>query len=317
MDDGAAEIARLAVADPFVWSHVDVTAAVCAHCWMLDGSFPLSSFQPDAFARVRGYELPSSFPLPLIVAQILGDEGLADGDLFEGLPAAIHRRRRALRDGGARVVGTLFDPGLDGYREIPPDSCSFAFGLGVPDIVDWDDEGPFGSRPAALEVGEELLHLIDSRDAARLREEREEWQTAIDGYLRRIGAIRRRGGQAALVHGTTLRALFCELRELVQITRKVATAVPSARTRDLLRAHGVKEPEMRRLAMRLAFPVFSALEIEAIDASRKLRGWTARRVAIRLVARRLALDVPGVARRLGLNAQAEELAAMGKDPFSA
>lgn len=77
-------------------------------------------------------------------------------------------------------------------------------------------------------------------------------------------------------------------------------APPSEETRNLLKDLGLEdEGEQNSWAARLALPVLSARELQAVRSYLYKGGWlTPRRMAILILARRLGLEAPHVARRI-------------------
>ena len=59
--------------------------------------FPLLTFQPHAYRNLHSSDLPTAYPLRLIIQSILQDEGLStEGEWLAPLPAIVDRRRCAM-----------------------------------------------------------------------------------------------------------------------------------------------------------------------------------------------------------------------------
>ena len=303
-----------AIENPF-FSLKDTALPIQGWFSFLVGHFPLMTFQTDAYLHLGDTDLPTTDPLSRILQSVLGDEGWSGWD-FDGSPDTpfalefnLAARRRELGRAQTRFFGScLASQDEDGAWRI--EGAINLHGLTEPEpIVDWDDEGPVGVHTVYEEIGRELVALIEHREAQGPKsEEAEEAQAAIDDFLKSISARRGKGRPPSVTANKILKALYREGTDLLALVWPVFGADPSDATREFLADHGVEEPTQQEFwVKRLALPVFSARELDAIGRCERGAEWlTPRRVAILFLARRLDLEGPHMARRVVGSDEQEE-----------
>ena len=305
----ARELLVAAVENPFFGSGVADTQISSWFSFLVE-RFPLMTFQTDVYLYQLGdTDLPTTDPLARILLRVLRDEGWSGWDFAGNSDTAfalefnLAARRRELGSANTGFFGScLATQNEDGaWRRI--DQANSLRRLTEPEpILDWDDDGPIGVATTVYEeIGRELVGLIEHRDAQEpTSQEAEEAQAAIDDFLKSISARRGKGRPPTVTTGEILAALYREGTDLLEVVWAGFTAGPSDATQAFLADHGIVEPTDQEFwAKRLALPVFSARELEAVGRSEGGVKWlTPRRLAIFFLARRLDLSSPHVARRV-------------------
>jgi hypothetical protein len=265
---------------------------------------PLTTFQTRAYEALAPGDLPTTYPLEPLLLSVLEDEGW-DGWQFGGeedspfrLIENLTARRRELGQAtDGFFASTLIREERDGWRVRGARSLR---GLTEPEIImDWDHEGPAGAHTVYEEIGRELVLLVEHREAQRPGTGgRQEAQEAINAFLVDISARVRPGRPPRGTPDEVLRALHEQTTDLLTILWDLGGTPPLGdEAVDLLTALGVTR-DHEAWAVRLAVPGLSSLELQHVSESRGQRWITPRRLSIFILAHRLGLEPPHVARRL-------------------
>jgi hypothetical protein len=290
---------------------------------LLVAEFPLWSFQAWEYTRLQGKDLPSSFPLQLIIDSILKDDGISPQSALEPLDYTVDRRRRSL--GYER--GDLIEYPLD-EAQLPGGHAEFYC---APPLFTEESESEHHYDPRTSpyeDLGIELVGLIEERDRARLAGDRDALADAVAGLKRlekHISAKLGVGNPGIDPPEEILRALVQEGRRLLGLCWEVCPFELSDKADSVLADHGIREEERWVWAIQLALPVLSRLEISVLGKQIRLaRGRdsrvvgrpTPRRMAVWIVAHRLGRDASAIARKAGggSGGAAEEFPSVD-DPF--
>jgi hypothetical protein len=315
----AAEVSLLtrAIADPFVVAGTDPeTPPIEAWFRLARKMAPLWCFDRQAFMALRGDELPSTFPLAALVGSVAVDDGafyafqdsedlaptpFDDTHLFQNLTA----RRFLLPDAerlGDTLVPTTPSNGRSSVQGMHP-AASFELAhihrrVLPSDLEDDVDPSPYHA------VGERVVQLVEALEWAATKTARRQARARLDEYLSTIGITKRRGHPS---HGTSnriLRELFTQGQWLIRVCWEVLPSTASSRTISLLRGLDGDQYDPHFGATRLAVPMLSATELEALqrDAAQPLgrqkRHTRARRFTLHCLARRLRVSQVSIAERL-------------------
>jgi hypothetical protein len=188
-------------------------------------------------------------------------------------------------------------------------------------VYDWPNQiwtlsggqywGSIGLDAEYADVGRELMRLVDDVDRAVDADEREAPREALKQYQKEI-AKRRRGSPRKGPRDELLRALASEGDQLLELLWLTLPSKISQRTDQLLATHKVARSDRNLWAFRLALPILSKPEIQALrDPSET--GWTKRRgikpsptrLCTWILSRRLGMKPVSLARKT-LGARASE-----------
>ncbi len=266
--------------------------------------FPLSTFQTRAFEALAPGDLPTTLPLESLLLSVLADEGWqgwqfgGDADSPFPLVENLTARRRELGEATDRFfASTVIRKEGDGWQIRHAANLR---GLTEPEvIVDWDDDGPVGAHTVYEEIGRELVALIEHREGQRPgTDQREAAQQDIKDFLARISARVGRGRPPRVTTDEVLRVLYEETTDFLTVLWAIDQTPPLGDdVVELLTALGAME-DHEGWAVRLAVPGLSSRELRWVSASRGQRWFTPRRLSILVLAHRLGLEPPHVARRL-------------------
>lgn len=287
-----------ALRDPFLWDGNPEPLferplsrwyeALIWHC-------PLLTLQAGAYHSTHLVFLPSTHPLDQFVASIIRDEGIpTEFDSFvDPLQANLDERRVALSEQRALCVATTHPETLKRRR-----SPLLKAGR------DW----PY-REDEYLELGEQLVRHVDARlGAAKGTPEEEQAKAELKEFLEQIAARHRRGAPVVGVTKAAMKALYREVKAILEVLWPIQSWAPSARTRDLLAKSGAgDEAEQREWVLRLAVPVLSRAELLAtLDQAAQERSWTKtggrptpRRFSVWILAHRLSIRPVSVADKIG------------------
>lgn len=296
------------LADPFVARSGKEAHAPPAYVWewfqYLRQRFPLWAFQADEYLKFHSSALATTYPLAQFVYSMLLDEGVKASVPLDPLPAEVEQRRLDLADPTGIQLPAWQATHAQRYGQ--PRVSNRPLPRFAPDRVsalplDGSLRGPrFNSFYE--ELGFDLHPLIDEvRFALNSARRRRAWRDLlqfIEGYW---GHRPPEGPPKAL-----LKALAAQGTDLVALLWSVLPFDVSQEARERLHTEGVLNSDMHTWAARLALPVFSACEIEALlsakarkTAHTKRRGTrpTKQRWAIWLIAHRLGGGAPMIARK--------------------
>ena len=288
---------------------------------LLVAEFPLWSFQAWEYARLQGSGLPSSFPLQVIIDSILRDDGFSPQSSLEPLDYAVDRRRRSL----GYESGDLIEHPLDSAPLLGGETEFYCAPPLFTEEFESEDYSDMRSAPYE-EIGVDLVRLVEARDVARMvgdPDARDQAKAALRGFLHDISAQLGVGRPQKGPSENILKALVAEGTSLLDLCWKACPFELSVEASDLLADQEIPESARRITAVRLALPILSRREIAAVaNDIRRSQAWkrsrprpTPRHAAILIVARRLGMDAPGVARRISGGGAAEEILQVD-DPFA-
>ena len=260
--------------------------------------FPLWAFQAPAYASLHKSELPTSYPLRLIVESILEDEeDVLFPEPLARLPATLDCRRSAIALGKLENVRMgVADPRIP--RFLPE---------AVADLGRWEPEAVPGFQPSPYEfLGREFVLLVEDHLFAVEKSQRRRAKQILNHFLddmkRKLAAHRPREGLPPAVFD----ALVSQGRSLIELCWRIFPIKVSDQTREILVNEGVCGAAMEPWAARLALPFFSQAEILALKAeSGKAAKWergsgsypTPRRFVIWVLAHRLGASATTLTRK--------------------
>ena len=245
---------------------------------------PLWSFNPWAFQTIREGNLPSSFPLGLIVESIASQEGQP----FESICAAptlveeLYARRASLGRSGA-----AWGQNADAY----------------PRLHHLDQGDP--ADPHYLFLGLDLVVRVEALESAQTKRERATAQSELDAFLKGLGAELSQGRPRRGPPDAILLELFRQGAWLLGVCWAALPVGPSDATREALATEGCEtEQQQSQWAMHLALPMLSRPELEQmLDGIAKPLGrgklhTRPRRATVRFLAARLGVEVTTLANKL-------------------
>jgi hypothetical protein len=283
------------------------------HRWLnyLIRESPLWTWQPEHFSRLHHSALPTTYPLDSIIESIVRDDQRASDPQEPrrlGLLCNLFERRQGLADGRtSRFVSVELPkrpsrrlPVLGGRRSFhASDLHRF-----VPDA----EPNAMAELNPYEDIGRDLVWLIDVQERARAAGDHGAAHAAradLDDFLRRIAVHRGRGRPAEGPSETIVQALVSEGRDLFELLWFRFPSEVSQKSENLLGEHGVAESERALWAVRLALPILSKPEIQALQSEvEQSANWTRasgqptpRRLSVFVLAHRLGMEASTVARR--------------------
>lgn len=259
---------------------------------------PLLTCQTGHYERLQSHR-PTTFPLSLIVASLMADEGDAPDSLkFDRLTLSLDGRRYDLTRGRAHSFACLPQvPGSRGFLRV---------GAVQDEVIDMDGE-PIGAVSPYEEIGRELCQLIDQCEEVPTQE-RPDAQGEIDDFIAKLAGKRRKGGEGEGLTKPILKAFFSEASRASSIGWDAVFTEPDVTAQEVLASWDISSrEEQTQAALRLAFPILSSRELIGLRRYREERdqrrglgpGPTARRFAVWLLAHRFKRPPQSVANRVG------------------
>jgi hypothetical protein len=262
---------------------------------LLSDRFPMLSFHPRAYRRLHKSELPTTYPLRVVIESILGDEGInPEGDVLDPVAALLDRRRSGLA--AERIEVEIGEPVGGHTRFLPSRVCDLVF-----DEAE-SEHGGGGVVSPYEELGRELVTYVEDLQFAPRKTERKAAKNALAKFMRAVGAALSTGKPVDGAPEAILKALLTETRDLGELCWEVLPGLAiSDRTNDIMSAYNVPDKEKALWSLRLALPVFSRRELAALLSA--IVPWavptpTPRVFAIWLLAYRLGIGAPSLARKL-------------------
>lgn len=262
--DETREAFRRVLADPLGQEGYGVVAD-----WhrVLMSDFPLWSFQAWAFADFQSTQLPANYPLQQMIGSIVSDEGIAPRGATAGpskrlnpLECAVDRRRYVLADHGRTgPPGPIVSRTSKPYEKLPLTGCPSKFNSVYPLLLTPGD-------PDAVAT---IQQLARARDAAKNVTERKRADAELRALLKSMAA-RSPGKPSEMPNVAVLEALVDQGKRLLRLCWQEPPRTVTARTNMILFDHGVEDlGEQKLWIARLALPVFSKPEIQALFSERK------------------------------------------------
>lgn len=277
--------------------------------------FPLWAFQAPAYAALHESELPTTYPLERMIESVFRDEGIGEKQVWlDPLRAELQHRRRAIAHGeaigGKSPIRREPDGSLNVRGDISGIHLTPDLSLGRPEDCSAED-GDWYVNPYE-KLGREVVRLVEPFAFARGKKERAQAERALSDSVRGLAGRLRTGraGDAPPVY--VLKPLVEEGKALVELCWPMFTVSLSDDTRRILADQDVSHAQTQCLwAARLALPIFSACEIEALKwlleqtnaALPQVRAAGPRRFPVWLLAHRLGVDPQTIARKVGLGAR--------------
>ena len=232
---------------------------------------------------------------------ILADEGRKFGEFVEPLPAALDQRRRALASANEHTKWVSLEQySVGAYANFRPESVS--------DLTDYEPETEYtigGYISPYEDIGRELVPLVEDYQFAPDKNERARAEKELDEFFKRVGARLAPGRPSEGLPRELLNKIVAQGRSLVELCWNISSFEISGSASDIFYTHSVPDSERHLWAARLALPVFSCAELQALQAeSREAAAWTrgtgqhptARRFIIWVLAHRLRADATTIAR---------------------
>lgn len=315
LEPDAVKLLRGAVADPLTMQSQSSPDAPIAKWYELARqNAPLWTFNPWAFNRGRGDQLPSSFPLRRILESIAMDEevDLADESslgtrLLSHLygirvcwsqtrncsPSAYHSEGR-LRLGEVTQPQDVTSIPILGYREPRYDL-------------------PF------LQIGADLVAYLEEVEAASTKKRRKKARKELGRYLDSFGGKLAHGRPPTGAPTRILDPLFEQGKWLFGSCWQALPCDPSEEACAILNELDAPKSEHQLWALRLALPMLSVAEIEAmlrgIAEPYGLPHTRPRRFTVFSIAHRLGLAAETLARRLPPKDDARRFFAFYSNPI--
>ena len=257
--------------------------------------FPLWAFQARSFAQLHQSELPTTYPLRLMVQSILDDEGgVRVHGLLDPLPATLDSRRYAIAEG--KLDSANWSP-------VEPHKAEFLPRV-IADLWRVEPEVIPGFRPSPYEfLARQLVPLIEDHLFAFDKRQRKRGKRELDYFLEELAATLAPGRPKEGPHIGVLNTLVTQGRQLLQLCWGMFPIDVSDQTRRLLSECGALEAIQIDAAC-LAVPLLSraeilALKTEADEAANWTRGEgsypTSRRFVIWVLAHRLGARATALA----------------------
>lgn len=280
------------------------------HQWYgyLAWTFRLWSWQPGRFRVLQDTELPSTYPLDILIDSLRSDDF---GDRRELSPLESNLNARRLDIADEDYAGP--SPWLVRDGEWPGGDDGFPAFEQLHDFTEYDSATGDLYSPYEF-IAHEVLGLAEAQDAARRSESAEalsEARERLQDFLRSLGVRRGRGRPREGPSQSLLQTLFEEGCELLSLLWQAFPFEVSDRTQDLLSQFEPREDERVFWAARLALPQLSRPELLAL---RDPEGWgrtagriqpSPQRLCVWIISRRLGLSPVYVARRT-ISAHASE-----------
>ena len=279
------------------------------------------------------YALPTAYPLQVIVDAVVADEGLRDSQHLTALEHCVDVRRTRLADWHALTSPS--DPDWSPKRQpFPPEFTSFSArekALEIDAASEYDTADPSPYQSPYEGIGELFVKYVEDWIAARDKSERKKRRRKVNRLPNRVAAELGVVVKKKLPEGPrldVLQALVAQGKLLAEVCWDVFPVTVSEDTAAVFAEQGVRDSvEQQVWAVRLAFPVLSRREIEALkvycaSGASWRRGLgrhrkpTPRLFAVWILGRRLGLNARSLARKvLGGDAYTHFIAR--RDPFSA
>ncbi len=246
---------------------------------LLMSQFPLWAFQAWSYKAHLKPQIPSNYPLQLMIDSIVTDEGMSPREVLPGkskllkpLELSVDKRRYALAAQGRYAPGAA-KPGLSTnrpYERLRLRSGHSQFNRLYPlvDPVDYgkhQGQDPFGEFHTS--VGREAVYLVERWIAAMERQETKKAKARLAQFWRDIaqdlGVVISRGRPVGLV-GKLLEDLVSQGRELMQLCWRSRFLVTPETVGVFGGQKVTTDDEIQLWAARLALPIMSLPEIEAL-----------------------------------------------------
>ena len=316
---------RKAVANPFAYMPGDdptvVIEDITSWYHLALEKAPLWCFSNWDFTALRSNNLPSSYPLRKITWRIAEDEEFDQTDPLATIHLADHlkwhlfARRVSLGSGGLgcpeiyRGEGELLQmewSSAQSYQQIPDvDTGSFE------DPNYWSEY---------WEIGSQVCELLEGIEAAKGKRERQKRKTELDAHLDDLGRKLAWGRPETGAAKPILDALFDQGRWLFDTCWKSLPVEPTETVNDLLAELGADPEDYTSWAIRLALPMLSVVEIEALrrqiaePLGRRKPHTPPRRFTVFSIAHRLGVEAKVLARKLPPKSDARDFFAKKKNP---
>ncbi len=276
----------------------------------LTGRFPLWAFQPWAYGQLLGTDLPTAYPLQLLIDSILDDEGLlvAKPELSVWLSHVLDFRRDRLS------TPNDFMPIFDRDHSPGPWQARFGSKSARDLAIQWYAAMEYHPEDLSFykslfqEIGRELIKRVEdwtvTRDKTGAREKLDElWHELAVELGVEIGSHRVPEGPQADI----LKPIVEQGQQLLTLCWNELPPRISAKTNRAFSDSGVTQRREQELwAARLTLPILSKPEIRTIiDQANSARDWrlkdtppTSLKVVIWILAHRLQVDAKSIARNV-------------------
>jgi hypothetical protein len=260
--------------------------------------FRLWTFQAPAYASLHKSDLPTAYPLRLMVRSILEDEGgVRLHRLLASLPATLDLRRSAIAEGNLDNVSWSLAESRK--PEFSPEV--------VADLARWQPEAVPGFQPSPYEfLAREFVALVEDHVFAVEKSQRNRAKRVLNQFLDDMEANLASHRPHEGLPPAVLDALVNQGRALIELCWRIFPFEVSDQTRAMLATEGISETGMEAWAARLALPFLSqaeilALKAESEKAAKRKRGSgsypTPRRFVIGVLAHRLGARATTLARK--------------------
>jgi hypothetical protein len=192
-----------------------------------------------------------------MAGSILRDEAVAPHRELDPLSATLDRRRRAIADAALDGIG------LTPAQRHPPNFVTEI----IADVARCEPEAVPGFQPSPFELlGRELMPLVEDYAFATEKRLRTQAKQALDRFLEDFGGKLSPSRPSEGPPTALLNALAAEAAELVELCWDALQAEPSDETRTFLTDLGAADSDVQPWAARLAAPVLSRAEVQALQS---------------------------------------------------
>jgi hypothetical protein len=282
----------------------------------LKENFPLLSFQVHHYACRQQEGVPRIEPLPRLISSLLADDGIPQEEqiCLNELEASLDRRRYSL----ANELTYHESVEESGMPRLHPNYTMFRWAPDLAGCEMTDEDGGSGYVSPYEDLGRNISAAVEARDHALGKPARRLAEAEIDELLRSAGITRKRGRQPSPLPDALRDALVAETAELITLVLTTDAPPLSDRAQGVFDNHGIPADARATWVYRLALPVLSSYELEALLAypreELQHRPSTPKRLAAHMLERRLGLPRGKILRNVFGDAQAT--AAAGRNnPF--